>query len=283
MVEVCTKCHRAIAASETAYVVDQEVVCEKCYEVSKRQSTPDRRVADTAKVERRIEQITEEIDRLKALARPRKPGMCAECRRTISLSETSFLHHERVLCERCYWKVTTPGMAADAAQIQSQQAIVGTEVEPPRAGALGKVIAMAIVVALIIAMIGACGAALLGAYYFGNHYGFDFGRFYRELPPWMHRTVWTIMIVICLFSGYVVLLRMAQVGTDEERIRKHFQARGCRVTETKVQEGKPYLAEMTARQYEIRYIDSAGYTHVAHCETGEGCAVKLSNDVILKS
>ena len=86
-------------------------------------------------------------------------------------------------------------------------------------------------------------------------------------------------LVIPIVVVIAVVFRLIAGGIDRDRIREYVESRGGRVLEVRwAPFGPGWFGEKSDRIYSVRYLDSSGNEHDAHCKTSMWTGVYLTQD-----
>lgn len=90
-------------------------------------------------------------------------------------------------------------------------------------------------------------------------------------------------LLVPLFIGLAIVIRLAAGGLDHDRIREYVESRGGRLIEAGwAPFGPGWFGEKSDRIYAVRYLDRDGNEHEAHCKTGMWTGVYFTEDRIVK-
>jgi hypothetical protein len=91
------------------------------------------------------------------------------------------------------------------------------------------------------------------------------------------------VLIIPLFIGFAILLRVLAGGMDKGRIRDYVESRGGQMIDASwAPFGPGWFGEKSDRIYEVRYIDREGNEHRAACKTSLWAGVYFTEDVIVR-
>jgi hypothetical protein len=90
-------------------------------------------------------------------------------------------------------------------------------------------------------------------------------------------------VVIVTFVVIAIVVRLLAGGMDGDRVRAYIEERGGRLLSSDwAPFGKGWFGERSDRIYEVRYLDSDGNEHHAHCKTSMFTGVYFTEDRIVR-
>jgi hypothetical protein len=92
------------------------------------------------------------------------------------------------------------------------------------------------------------------------------------------------VLLIPLAIIIAIAIRLAAGGWDRDRIRSNIESHGGKLLNTKWDPfGPGWFGEKSDRIYQVRYVDSDGAEHVAHCKTSLTTGVYFTEDRALEA